>query len=194
LAVEGVDLVGDGEVLVGDGAVGDLGVGGAAVVAKDQQRVAATVIRRELDGETMTAYGVTVTREDDLWVAVVDRLPKGVIRCSRLRTLRRSARRTPELIADLTDSDPSQFTLTWRYEINGRDVTPELRRFLALEEDVRRVQQDRMRARKDALAALTDAGLSRRVMADVVQLSHQRVQQLVSDAGSGQVDGSSVAV
>ena len=127
----------------------------------------------------MTAYGVTVTREDDLWVAVVDGLPKGVIGAADYEHFADLHVELPELIADLTDSDPRQFTLTWRYEINGRDVTPELRRFLALEEDLRRVQRDRMRARQEALAALTDAGLSRRVMADVV---HQRVQQLVSDA------------
>jgi hypothetical protein len=126
-------------------------------------------------------------------VAVVDGLPKGIIGAADYEHFADLHVELPELIADLTDSDPSQFTLTWRYEINGRDVTPELRRFLALE-DLRRVQQDRMRARKEALAALTDAGLSRRVMADVVQLSHQRVQQLVSDARSGQVDGPSAAV
>jgi hypothetical protein len=142
----------------------------------------------------MTAYSVTVTREDDLWVAVVEGLPKGVIGAADYERFADLHVELPELIADLTDSDPSQFTLTWRYEINGRDVTPELRRFLALDEDLRRVQQDRMRARKEALAALTDAGLSRRVMADVVQLSHQRVQQLVSGTRSGQVDGPSVAV
>jgi uncharacterized membrane protein len=85
-----------------------------------------------------------------------------------------------ELVADLTDSDPSDLALNWRYELNGQDVPLELRRFLDMDKELRHVQHERGRARKEALAALADAGLSQRVMADVLQLSDQRVHQVVS--------------
>jgi hypothetical protein len=42
------------------------------------------------------------------------------------------------------------FALNWLYELNGQDVTLELRRFLDLERELRHVQHERERARKEA--------------------------------------------
>jgi hypothetical protein len=128
----------------------------------------------------MNTYGVTVKRDDDLWVALIDGLPEGVVGAADYEHFADLHADVPELVADLTDSDPSDFALNWRYELNGQDVTLELRRFLDLDKELRHVQHEHERARQEALAAMADAGLSQRVMADVLQLSHQRIHQLVS--------------
>lgn len=122
-------------------------------------------------------YIVTVTRDDDLWVAKAATADGGHIGVLDFVDFADVHQTMPEFIADMTD--PGEVTLDWRYEVNGIDVTATVRRFLDLTQDLRHVQQERDRARKQALAALSDAGLSQRVMADVVDLSHQRVNQLV---------------
>jgi hypothetical protein len=102
---------------------------------------------------------VTVTREDNLWVAD---------------------------IAGLTDTNPDDFVLNWRYEVNGRDVTAQFQRFLAVEAELREQirHEEELRATRDAervalLRELAEAGLSQRVMGDAVSLSHQRVNQII---------------
>jgi hypothetical protein len=74
-----------------------------------------------------------------------------------------------------------------RYEVNGRDVTDALTRFMAAERELREIMEyeaakaaERDAARLDAIHAVRSAGLSQRVAADVVGLSHQRVHQLVN--------------
>ncbi|WP_046468976.1 hypothetical protein [Allosalinactinospora lopnorensis] len=127
----------------------------------------------------MTTYNVTVTHEDDLWVAVIGGLPKGTVGASdyvRFADLRDDL---PELIADLTGSDPDELAITWRYEFGGHDVTTEIGDLLAAEERLRESHEERDQARRAALAAMKAAGLSQRTMADVVELSHQRVNQLL---------------
>lgn len=124
-------------------------------------------------------YTVTVTREDNLWVVVVDGLPKGVVGAMDYENFGDLAEEVPEFIADLTDSDPDSFTIEWRYVVNGNDVTRQVTDFLSSAEALRKVQTDQERTRKEALAAMSDAGLSQRAMADVLGVSYQRVNQLV---------------
>lgn len=128
----------------------------------------------------MTTYTVTVTREDNLWTAVVDGLPRGVVGAMDYENFGDVADEVPELIADLTDADPAAFTIDWRYVVNGKDVTEVLVSFLDHTQTLRQAQAEQDRARKEALAAMADAGLSQRAMADVVGVSHQRVNQLVN--------------
>lgn len=128
----------------------------------------------------MNAYTVTVTREDNLWVAVVDGLPKGVIGAMDYEHFATLHDELPEFIADLTDTEPGQFTIDWRYEVNGHDVTKELRELVEATNQLRHIQADQERVRKEALAAMAEAGLSQRAMADVVGVSHQRINQLVN--------------
>lgn len=124
-------------------------------------------------------YTVTVTREDNLWVVVVDGLPKGVVGAMDYENFGDLAEEVPEFIADLTDSDPDSLTIEWRYVVNGNDVTRQVTDFLSSAEALRKVQTDQERTRKEALAAMSDAGLSQRAMADVLGVSYQRVNQLV---------------
>jgi hypothetical protein len=129
----------------------------------------------------MTSYDVTVTREDNLWVALVDDV--GATDVEHFSDLDVEVR---DYIAGMTDADPDDFALHWRYEVNGRDVTDALARFMAAERELRKVMEEeaaraveRDAARLDAIEAVRSAGLSQRIAADVVGLSHQRVHQLV---------------
>lgn len=125
----------------------------------------------------MKVYDVTVTREDNLWVADIhdDDLGPAATDTENFSDLDDEVR---DLIAGLTDGDPDSFDIRWRYEINGKDVTEQLSRLFAIERDLRQAQLKRDRAREEALVALTSAGLSQRATAGVVGISHQRVNQL----------------
>ncbi|PZS38287.1 MAG: MerR [Pseudonocardiales bacterium] len=129
----------------------------------------------------MTSYDVTVTREDNLWVALVDDI--GATDVEHFPELDVEVR---DYIAGMTDTDPDDFAVRWRYEINGRDVTDALARFMAAERELREVMEEeaakaaeRDAARLVAIKAVRSAGLSQRTAADVLGLSHQRVHQLV---------------
>ncbi|MGH3679933.1 MAG: hypothetical protein ACRDT2_06715 [Natronosporangium sp.] len=127
----------------------------------------------------MSTFTVTVTREDNLWVAVAtdpDGTTLGALDFTDFGDVRETM---PEFVADMAGVDSGTPTIAWRYEINGKDVTAQIERLLAVEDQLHRVQREQERARKEALAALTDAGLSQRIMANVMHLSHQRIHQLV---------------
>ena len=131
---------------------------------------------------TMTSYDVTVTRDDNLWIAVVDGV--GATDVEHFSDLDVEVR---DYVAGMTDAEPDDFGIHWRYEVNGRDVTDALERFMAAERELREVMAaeaakaaERDAARLDAINAVRSAGLSQRVAADVVGLSHQRVHQLVN--------------
>lgn len=130
----------------------------------------------------MTSYDVTVTRDDNLWVAAVNGV--GATDVEHFSDLDVEVR---DYIAGMTDAESDAFDIHWRYEVNGRDVTDTLARFMAAERELREVMKaeaakvaERDAARLDAINAVRSAGLSQRVAADVVGLSHQRVHQLVN--------------
>lgn len=130
----------------------------------------------------MTAYDVTVTREDNLWVADIAGLTAAV----DVESFAELDVEVRDLIVGLTDADPDEITINWRYEVNGRDVTAQFQRFLTVEAQLREQIQheEELRTTRDAerialLRELADAGLSQRVIGDAVSLSHQRVNQII---------------
>lgn len=130
----------------------------------------------------MTAYDVIVTREDNLWVADIVGLTAATD-VERFADLDVEVR---DLIAGLTDTEPEDFAINWRYEINGRDVTDRFHRFLAVEAELRaqtrraqELQEARDAERLALLRDLAEAGLSQRAIGDAVALSHQRVHQII---------------
>lgn len=126
---------------------------------------------------TMATYAVTVTFEDDLWVAfaaTADGHRVGVLDFDSFADLHDTM---PEYIADMTgDVDVD---VVWRYEFAGKDVTDKLRRMIEFTQQLAQVQRDQENARLAALKAMRDAGLSQRTIADAAGLSHQRVNQLL---------------
>lgn len=127
----------------------------------------------------MSTFTVTVTREDNLWVAVATDPDGTILGALDFTDFSEVQETMPAFIADMAETDNASPTIAWRYEINGKDVTAEIRHLLAVEAQLHQVQREQERARKEALAALTDAGLSQRIMANVMHLSHQRIHQLV---------------
>jgi len=126
-------------------------------------------------------YPVTVSREDSLWVAVVDGVPAGATDVERFGDLEVEVR---DLVAGLTDSEPERFSLDWRYLPGGVDVTIEIENFMHARRDVATATRRRDEALRSAIAALRRAGLSVRAIADVVDLSHQRVHQLLNSGAA----------
>ena len=60
----------------------------------------------------MTTYAVTLSRDEQVWVAVVAGLAGGTTETRQLDHLQAEVR---DLIASLTDADADSFDLTWQY-------------------------------------------------------------------------------
>jgi predicted transcriptional regulator len=123
-------------------------------------------------------FTVTVTREDTLWVAVVsDGLERGHVGADDFERFADIDPGMREIIADLTGIQPSQFNVSWRYEFGDEDETA-----LVLEyQEAHRIAEDmaewRDRVRSRLVSDLSKK-LSQRAVADLLGLSHQRVNQL----------------
>lgn len=125
----------------------------------------------------MTSYSVRVAREGKWWVAVVDGLLGGATEATRLTDLDVEVR---DLIAGLTDTDEAEIDLSWNLTdvlgVEGQAIWDTYRRErIELETHRRRFESGRLAA----LRALHDAGVSVRDTAALVDLSHQRVAQLL---------------
>lgn len=126
----------------------------------------------------MSSYQIEVTREDGLWVADVWAPGLGPAATDTVRFADLEAE-VRDLIAGLTDSEPADFELTWRYNIGGVDMTETISRLLKAEVGLQRATQAHEEARRAALQELAGTGLSQAVIGDVLGVSHQRVHQLL---------------
>ncbi|AOS63058.1 hypothetical protein [Actinoalloteichus hymeniacidonis] len=126
----------------------------------------------------LPVFVVRVSREDNLWVAVVDGLPGGATDTIRLDDIELETR---DLIAGLTDREPSGFQLEWRFEQDGHDLTPMLSALRWREVEAATAAGLRDEARRVAIGALRGARLSLRAVAELMGISHQRVQQLTDE-------------
>ncbi|MDQ3053710.1 MAG: hypothetical protein M3R66_07760 [Actinomycetota bacterium] len=136
-----------------------------------------------------TAYDVTISRDDNLWVAAVHDLPPHLLAVTDVEHFADLDVEVRDLIAGLIDTDPGDFAINWRYEVDGHDVTDRFHRFLAVESELReqwrRVQELQEARDAERLALLRDlaqTGLSQRAIGDAIALSHQRVHQLLKSS------------
>lgn len=127
----------------------------------------------------MTTYQVTVTRDENLWAALIDGLPAGMIGATDAERFEDLDTEVRDLIAGLTDTEPDSFGLTWRYVIDGEDVTDVITRFTRAQAAFGEAARARDGARNAVLAALAKAGLPQSAIGDVLGISHQRVHQLL---------------
>ena len=127
----------------------------------------------------MTTYTVTVTREENLWVADASSGAVGpaAMDYEHLAELHDDM---PSFLADLLGVDENDVVIEYRYVVNERDVTDELGHLLDTERRLHDVTAEREQARRETLAAMAAAGVSQRVIADALGVSHQRVNQLVN--------------
>ncbi|MEJ3657497.1 MerR [Actinomycetes bacterium KLBMP 9759] len=123
-------------------------------------------------------YGVTVGREDGLWTAEIDGLPPNFGAATDVERFADLDREVRDLIAGLVEADPDDFDLVWRYVQGDQDYTGRLEQLRMWEDRLRVDAEQHEAARKAAIEAMRAAGLSLRDIADVVQLSYQRVHQI----------------
>lgn len=126
----------------------------------------------------MSTYTVTVTREDGLWAAVVGGLPAGVVGGTDERRLAELFVSVPDLVAGLVDS--TDFSLDWHIIAGDREVTKPILNAWRRADDLAHAKEAIADARHEAVEELKAAGLSYREIADALQISHQRVSQLVT--------------
>jgi predicted XRE-type DNA-binding protein len=124
----------------------------------------------------MNTYDVTVSREDELWVADITGMTAAtdVLRFSDLDVEVR------DLIAGLTDADPDEFEIRWHHRAGDDDVTALIEELAEVEAAAEEATARRDAVRLEIIRRLSAAGLSQRVIADVLGLSHQRVNQLAN--------------
>jgi hypothetical protein len=128
-----------------------------------------------VDGEeVMTTYHVTVTREDGMWVADVLNLTAAT-EADHFADLDVEVR---DLISGLTDADPDGLDIDWTYVFGADDVTGLVRELRHADDALAFAEAQRDQARKLLIKVSKQAGLSERAVADVLGLSHQRVNQL----------------
>ena len=124
---------------------------------------------------TVKTYTAVYERDDtdDAWTVRI----KGVTGCQTYgRSLRQAQSRIREALAVWLDQDPVSLTIRDQFPSSLATVADEvLRARSAAERAGAKAQQQTL----GAIKALTGLGLSRRDAAELLGLSHQRVQQLL---------------
>ena len=126
----------------------------------------------------MNTYQVQVAREDGLWVADVWGPEIGPAATDTIHFAELDAE-VRDLIAGLTNTDPVQLELAWRYSIDGVDMTETITRLRKAADGLQDASDAHEKARRKALWELANAGLSQSAIGDVLGVSHQRVHQLL---------------
>lgn len=132
--------------------------------------------------DKLPVHSVIVSREDDLWVAVVEGLPAGATDTERFEDLPEAVR---DLISTLLGVEPDSFWIDWHYRQGDHDLTDLIEHLREWEDLAERAARSRDAIRRTAVESMRSAGLSYREIADVVGISHQRVGQLLSESDTG---------
>jgi predicted RNase H-like HicB family nuclease len=130
----------------------------------------------------MTTYDVDARRDGDTWLAEVPALPGAHTWGRSLAGLRRAVREVITLMADLPDSavdDESAFDVRWRFHLSGR-LGEEVAEATELRGQLRDMEHTARDATARAARDLHDHGVSYRDSAEILGVSYQRIQQLVT--------------
>ncbi len=113
-------------------------------------------------------------RESDAWLVHVDRIKA----CHTYgRTLRQAGERIEEALALWLDREPNEFVLEHRWPRVVSEVATEVSQARSAAAEA---SQTASEATARAARRLTRMGLSRRDTAEILGISHQRVQQLLA--------------
>lgn len=124
------------------------------------------------------SHRVDVTREDGLWVAVVDGLPGGATDVEHYDDLDTEVR---DLIAGLTDAEPGDLAIDWHYRQDDSEYTPAITTLREWEEKAAVAVATRDTSRRAAIDVMRRTSLSYRDIADVLGISYQRVAQIAQE-------------
>jgi predicted RNase H-like HicB family nuclease len=112
-------------------------------------------------------------RESDAWLVHID----GIEACQTYgRTLRQAGERIEEALALWLDRDPDEFVLDHEWPQAVNDVAAEVSEARTTAAEATQLSSE---ATIRAARLLTRMGLSRRDTAEILGISHQRVQQLL---------------
>ena len=112
--------------------------------------------------------------EDDVWLVHI----KDVEGCQTFgRSIRQAETRIREALAAWLDKEPDSLTITSELPL---DVALIATRVSQARYEAERAGADAQQATAEAVQRLTKMGLSRRDAAEVLGISHQRVQQLLA--------------
>ena len=112
--------------------------------------------------------------ESDAWLVHID----GIAACQTYgRTLRQAGERIEEALALWLDREPVEFVLEHRWPKAVHDVAAEVTEARSAAAEATQAASE---ATTSAARRLTRMGLSRRDTAEILGISHQRVQQLLS--------------
>lgn len=128
-------------------------------------------------------YGVTVQREGQLWTATVDGLPGNTNTATDVEQFADLEAEVRDFIATVADTASEAFDLVWRYTQGQVDYTSILERLHARDAQLDSLTEERDAARRAAIKEMRNARLSLRAIAEVLGLSHQRVDQLSREVG-----------
>ena len=121
------------------------------------------------------AFTVAVTREAGVWTAkVTDGLDGAAGEFKQFVDVDPGMRK---IIANLTALPPERFHLRWRYEFDDADATELVLQY----QEAHRIAEDVAEWREGVRARLVSAlngQISQRAIADLLGLSHQRVNQI----------------
>ena len=115
---------------------------------------------------TRPTYTITVTRDDNLWAAQIGSLPPGRIGVTDVAHFADLEVEVRDLIAGLTDADPDEFDLAWRYVQDDHDYTTSLKQSHEWQQRLAEAEANRDRYRAAAALDRTRAGLSQRAIGD----------------------------
>lgn len=122
-------------------------------------------------------HQVRVSREGRWWVAEVDGVPGGATEVRRLTELDTEVR---DLLSGLLDLAEDEVELDYDFRpAFGEDAADAWKHFLAERDELYRRQTELDEQRRTVVRALHDQGVSTRDLGELLDLSHQRVSQLL---------------
>ena len=125
----------------------------------------------------MTQFDVAVSREDGFWVGKIAGVRGGATEARRLSSLEAELR---DLLVGLLDVEEE--AIDFRFDFHpaiGEDASKQLFEYREARYQLDRAQSRYEHALSEAALKLRDAHISLRDSAELLQLSHQRIHQIL---------------
>lgn len=124
----------------------------------------------------MTTYTVKASRAGDWWAVSAPEVPGAFTQARRLTSVPAMAR---EAIALVLDTDPSSFDIAVEIELNDRQIAEAIQLCREKTRQAEASRDEAARATRLVVRELLQSGLTQREAAVVLDVSPQRLHQLV---------------